>query len=58
MYGGVNANIDNTLTWDMKSNAGVLISSGVYYIHVEAPNLGTKVLKFFATMRSTDVSNF
>jgi hypothetical protein len=58
MYGGANANIDNTLTWDMKSNAGVLISSGVYYIHIEAPNLGTKVLKFFATMRSTDVSNF
>jgi hypothetical protein len=42
----------------MKSNAGVLISSGVYYIHIEAPNIGTKVLKFFATMRSTDVSNF
>jgi hypothetical protein len=58
MYGGANANIDNTLTWDMKSTAGVLISSGVYYIHIEAPNLGTKVLKFFATMRSTDVSNF
>lgn len=58
MYGGINANIDNTLTWDMKSTAGVLISSGVYYIHIEAPNIGTKVLKFFATMRSTDVSNF
>lgn len=51
-------NYDNSIIWDLRSTSGVLVASGVYYINVEAPNIGTKVLKLFATMRSTDVSNF
>lgn len=49
---------DNSITWDMRTNSGVSISSGIYYINVESPEIGTKVLKLFATMRSADVSNF
>lgn len=49
---------DNSITWDMRTTSGVAISSGVYYINVESPELGTKVIKLFATMRSADVSNF
>ncbi|MCE2962524.1 MAG: hypothetical protein ACK5UE_02625 [Chitinophagales bacterium] len=53
-----NINYDNTIDWDLRTTTGVMVSSGVYYIHVEAPNLGSKVLKLFATMRAADVSNF
>jgi len=51
-------NLDNSISWDLRTNSGVLISSGVYYINVESPEYGSKVLKLFATMRSADVSNF
>jgi hypothetical protein len=53
-----NINYDNAIDWDLRTTTGVLIASGVYYINIEAPNLGTKVLKLFATMRAADVSNF
>jgi hypothetical protein len=51
-------NIDNSISWDLRTNSGVLVASGVYYINVESPEYGSKVLKLFATMRSADVSNF
>jgi hypothetical protein len=59
-YGGNSngINFDNSIDWDLRTTTGVMVSSGVYYIHVEAPNLGSKVLKLFATMRAADVSNF
>jgi hypothetical protein len=51
-------NYDNSINWDMRTTSGVLVSSGLYYVNVEAPGIGTKVLKLFATMRAADVSNF
>lgn len=51
-------NLDNSVSWDLRTNSGVLVASGVYYINVESPEYGSKVLKLFATMRSADVSNF
>jgi hypothetical protein len=53
-----NINYDNTIDWDLRTSTGVMVASGVYYINVEAPNVGTKVLKLFAIMRAADVSNF
>ena len=53
-----NINYDNTIDWDLRTSTGVMVASGVYYINVEAPDVGTKVLKLFAVMRSADVSNF
>ena len=54
--GGIN--YDNSVDWDLRTSTGVLISSGVYYVNIESPDFGTKVLKLFATMRAADVSNF
>ena len=51
-------NLDNSVSWDLRTSSGVYIASGTYYINVESPGLGSKVLKLFATMRSADVSNF
>lgn len=52
---------DQTITsqdWDLKNYAGIPISSGVYLIHVDAEGIGERVLKFFCTMRPTDLNAF
>ncbi|HAP01721.1 MAG TPA: hypothetical protein DCQ93_07350 [Bacteroidetes bacterium] len=52
---------DETITsldWDLKNSAGVPVSSGVYLIHISAPGIGEKTLKFFGIMRPTDLNSF
>lgn len=52
---------DNTLTfqdWDMKNEANIPIASGVYIVHIDVPDVGEKVLKWFGVMRPTDLQNF
>jgi hypothetical protein len=44
--------------WDLKNNYGISIASGLYIIHVDAPGIGEKVLKWFGSLRPTDLSNF
>jgi len=48
----------NFLDWDLTNEAGIPISSGVYIIHVEVPNVGEKVLKWFGVTRPVDLENF
>jgi hypothetical protein len=51
---------DNEVTsidWDLKNPAGVPISSGVYLIHVEVPEVGERVIKFFCGMRQIDLES-
>lgn len=47
-----------SLDWDLKNSAGIPISSGVYIIHVDAPGIGEKVLKWFGVMRPIDLDSF
>jgi hypothetical protein len=52
---------DNRITsvdWDLKNYANIPISSGIYIIHVKAPGLGERVIKWFGVLRPTDVSDF
>lgn len=51
-------NQDTYVTWDLKNQANIPIASGVYVIHVNAPGIGERTLKFFAAMRPTDVNAF
>lgn len=48
--------------WDIKNEAGVLVGSGVYIIHINADigdqNLGEKVVKLFVVQRALDLDNF
>jgi hypothetical protein len=46
------------LMWDMKNDAKVPIASGVYLIHVNAPGLGEKVIKWMGVMRELDLDSF
>jgi hypothetical protein len=51
---------DSPLTfqdWDLTNHAGIPVSSGVYLIHVEVPNVGERVLKAFIAMRMVDLQN-
>jgi hypothetical protein len=44
------------LEWNLKNYAGIPISSGVYLIHVDAPGIGERVIKWFGVSRQFDPS--
>ena len=46
------------VNWDLKNSANIPVSSGIYIIHVNAPGIGERTLKFFAAMRPTDLNAF
>ena len=46
------------LDWDLKNDQNIPIASGVYIVHIEVPNIGEKVLKWFGVMRPIDLDNF
>jgi hypothetical protein len=39
------------LRWDLRNEAGVPVASGIYIVHVEAPGIGSKVLKVVVFQR-------
>ncbi len=51
-------NLSTFVDWDLKNFAGIPVASGIYLIHVEAPGIGERVLKWFGTMRPTDLNAF
>ncbi|MDC3260063.1 T9SS type A sorting domain-containing protein, partial [bacterium] len=46
------------IDWDLKNHAFVPIASGVYIVHIEAPEIGEIVLKWFGALRPTDLDSF
>jgi len=51
-------NQENSLEWDLKNFKNIPISSGVYLIHIYAPGIGERTLKWFGALRPTDVDSF
>jgi hypothetical protein len=52
---------DNSATWiswNLTNNYNVPIASGVYIIHINAPGIGEKVIKWFGTLRPFDPTGF
>ena len=47
-----------SLDWDLKNHNNVPIAGGVYIIHVEVPDVGEKILKWFGVMRPIDLDTF
>ncbi|HRU62337.1 MAG TPA: hypothetical protein P5565_12775, partial [Bacteroidia bacterium] len=58
--GGVypDLNLDSSLEWDLKNTKGIPVASGMYIIHVEAPGIGERTLKWFGVMRPLDLDTF
>ncbi len=44
-----------SLDWDLNNAKGIPVAGGVYLIHVEVPDIGEVVLKFFGGMRQIDL---
>jgi hypothetical protein len=44
-----------SIDWDLNNWKGIPLASGVYLIHVDVPEVGEVVLKFFASMRQIDL---
>lgn len=46
------------IEWDLKNYAGIPISGGLYLIHVHAPGIGERTVKFFGSLRPLDLNAF
>jgi hypothetical protein len=44
--------------WDLKNDAGIPISGGIYIIYIRADGIGERTLKFLCAMRPTDLNAF
>ena len=54
---GITTNqVNPDLEWDLKNGRGIPIASGVYLIHVSAPGLGERTIKWFGIRRQFDPS--
>jgi hypothetical protein len=45
------------LDWDLNNHKGIPVAGGVYLIHVDIPDVGERVLKFFGGMRQVDLQS-
>ncbi|MEA3495918.1 MAG: hypothetical protein U9R42_07780 [Bacteroidota bacterium] len=46
------------IDWDIKNHVGIPVASGLYIIHIDGFELGTKTLKWFGIMRPIDLDTF
>ena len=54
---GINTTqVSPALEWDLKNSKGIPVASGVYLIHIDAPGLGERVIKWFGVARKFDPS--
>jgi hypothetical protein len=54
---GINTEAKTSIDWDLKNFAGIPIAGGVYLIHVKAPNLGERTIKWFGILRPVDLNS-
>jgi hypothetical protein len=54
---GINTDAKTSIDWDLKNFAGIPIAGGVYLIHVKAPGLGERTLKWFGILRPVDLNS-
>jgi hypothetical protein len=44
-----------SIDWDLNNHKGIGVAGGVYLIYVDVPGVGEKIVKFFCSMRQTDL---
>ena len=47
-----------SIDWDLKNQANIPIASGIYLIHITAPGIGERVIKWFGALRPVDLNAF
>jgi hypothetical protein len=52
------AEAKTSLDWDLKNEARIPVASGLYIIHVDVPDVGEKILKWFGVMRPIDIEAY
>ncbi|MCD6331901.1 MAG: hypothetical protein J7L89_01370, partial [Bacteroidales bacterium] len=45
------------LDWNIKNQYGIPISGGLYILHIQAPGLGEKIIKWFGALRPQDLQS-
>lgn len=51
------SNLSTFEDWNLKNEAGIPVSSGVFLVHVDVPGVGEVILKSFLSMRTPDMEN-
>ncbi|MGZ3940671.1 MAG: T9SS type A sorting domain-containing protein [Bacteroidia bacterium] len=46
------------VTWDLKNDKNIQIASGLYIIHIDAPGIGERILKWFGVLRPYDLQSY
>jgi len=54
--GVTNSQTNPDIIWDLENAAGIPVASGVYLIHINAPGLGERTIKWFGVRRKFDPS--
>jgi hypothetical protein len=44
--------------WDLKNQNNITVASGLYILHIDAGDLGEKIVKWFGVMRPLDVQSY
>ena len=44
-----------SVDWDLKNYAGIPVAGGLYLIHVDVPDIGERIVKFYGGMRQIDL---
>lgn len=55
----INKDNDQTyVNWDLKNDKNIGIASGLYIIHIDVPDVGERILKWFGVMRPFDLQSY
>jgi len=53
-----NSNFQTYVEWNMTNEAGITVSSGTYLIHINAPGIGERTLKWFGVLTPVTINKF
>ena len=51
-------NNDTYVVWNLNNSSNIQIASGLYIIHIDAPGIGERILKWFGVLRPYDLQSF
>jgi len=46
------------VTWDLKNDKSVTVASGLYIMHIDAPGIGERIIKWFGVLRPFDLQSY